>query len=69
LARCKKYRLASLATGALLMAALAGCYNPRFPSESPTASPPPENQQDSSRNHVVRDRRDGAAGSGSSTRY
>lgn len=54
--------------GAALVGALAGCYNPRFPSESPTATPPPENQQDSSQNHVVRDRRDSAAGSGSSTR-
>jgi hypothetical protein len=51
------------------LAALAGCYNPRFPSESPTANPPPENQQDSQQNHVVRDRRDSAAGNGSSSGY
>jgi hypothetical protein len=45
------------------LAALAGCYNPRFPSEDATAAPhdpPPDN--------IVRDRRDSAAGSGSSNR-
>ena len=44
------------------LAALAGCYNPRFPSEDDTAAqdPPPDS--------IVRDRRDSAAGSGSSTR-
>lgn len=51
----------TLATLALL-AGLAGCYNPRFPSDAPSAAtqdnPPPEN--------VVRDRRNEAAGSGSS---
>jgi hypothetical protein len=66
LVRCKKYRLASALAGAILVGALTGCYNPRFPSESPVASPP-ENQQDSSQNPVVRDRRDSAAGSGAST--
>jgi hypothetical protein len=45
------------------LAALAGCYNPRFPSEDSTAS-----QQDPSQDNIVRDRRDSAAGSGSSNR-
>jgi hypothetical protein len=51
-----------------VLAALAGCYNPRFLSESPTASPPPENEQDSQQDPVVRDRRDSAAGNGASSR-
>ena len=45
------------------LAALAGCYNPRFPSEDPTAA-----QQDPPQDNIVRDRRDSAAGSGSSSR-
>jgi hypothetical protein len=47
--------------------ALAGCYNPRYPSETPGAEPLPHetgNSQDTS----VRARRDSAAGSGSSVR-
>jgi hypothetical protein len=47
-----------------LLACLGGCYNPRFPSEAPSAAtqdePPPGN--------VVRDRRNEAAGSGASSR-
>jgi hypothetical protein len=43
------------------LAALAGCYNPRFPSESPSAA-----SQDAQQDNIVRDRRDGAAGSGAS---
>jgi hypothetical protein len=42
-------------------ATLAGCYNPRFPSDSSAA---PQNTQQSD----ARDRRDSAAGSGASVR-
>jgi predicted small lipoprotein YifL len=52
----------SAALAAVLMA-LTGCYNPRFPSEAPGAASTPDTGQD----HVVRDRRDTAAGSGSSS--
>ena len=43
-----------------LFAALSGCYNPRFPSEAPSAA-----TQDDPPANVVRDRRNEAAGSGS----
>ena len=50
-------------TLAAALAALAGCYNPRFPSEDATASP-----QDPPPDSIVRERRDSAAGSGASNR-
>lgn len=46
------------------LAALAGCYNPRFPSESPSAAS--QESQQRPQQEAVRDRRDSAVGSGSS---
>jgi hypothetical protein len=46
------------------LAALAGCYNPRFPSESPSAAS--QESQQRQQQDAVRDRRDSAVGSGSS---
>ena len=55
----------------LLLAAacltLAGCYNPRYPSETPGAEAVPH-ETGNSQETSVRARRDGAAGSGSSSR-
>jgi hypothetical protein len=56
-------RLGFMSRSAILMfalATLAGCYNPRFPSDSSAA--PQDNQQSD-----ARDRRDSAAGSGASS--
>jgi hypothetical protein len=47
------------------LAALAGCYNPRFPSESPSAAS--QESQQRRQQEAVRDRRDSAVGSGSSS--
>ena len=48
--------------------ALAGCYNPRYPSEVPGAEAVPHETGNSQETSVrYRDRRDGAAGSGSSS--
>ncbi|MFN2643438.1 MAG: hypothetical protein ABR570_00465 [Burkholderiales bacterium] len=54
-----------LITALAFTASLAGCYNPRYPSETPGAESRPNetgNSQETSR----RDRRDAAAASGSS---
>jgi hypothetical protein len=42
--------------------ALAGCYNPRYPDEAPSAS----SQESQQQKDAGRDRRDSAVGSGSS---
>ena len=47
---------------ALALAALGGCYNPRYPADAPGTERPPEGQQPDSN---VRFRRDSGAGSGS----
>jgi len=47
--------------------ALAGCFNPRYPSETPGAEAVPH-ETGNSQETSVRDRRDSAAGSGSSSR-
>jgi len=47
--------------------ALAGCFNPRYPSETPGAEAVPH-ETGNSQETSVRDRRDSAAGSGSSPR-
>jgi hypothetical protein len=47
--------------------ALAGCFNPRYPSETPGAESLPR-ETGNSQETSVRARRDGAAGSGSSSR-
>jgi hypothetical protein len=55
----------------LTFASLAGCYNPRYPSEVPGAEPVPH-ETGNSQETSVRDRnrnRDGAAGSGASRTY
>ncbi len=49
------------------VSALAGCYNPRYPSETPGAESVPH-ETGNSQETSVRERRDGAAGSGSSVR-
>ena len=49
------------------VSALAGCYNPRYPSEIPGAEAVPH-ETGNSQETSVRARRNGAAGSGSSTR-
>jgi hypothetical protein len=49
------------------VSAFAGCYNPRYPSETPGAEPLPH-ETGNSQETSVRARRDGAAGSGSSAR-
>jgi hypothetical protein len=50
------------------VSALAGCYNPRYPSERPAAEPQgPEMGTYDWQGTNARERRDGAAGSGSST--
>jgi hypothetical protein len=46
-------------------ASLAGCYNPRYPSETPGAESRP-NETSNSQDTSVRDRRNAAAASGSS---
>jgi hypothetical protein len=48
-------------------ASLAGCYNPRFPSETPGAEAVPH-ETGNSQETSVRDRRNAAAASGSSVR-
>jgi hypothetical protein len=55
----------------LTFASLAGCYNPRYPSEVPGAEPVPHETGNSQETSVrERDRnRDGAAGSGASGTY
>jgi hypothetical protein len=50
-----------------VVSALAGCYNPRYPSETPGAEPLPR-ETGNSQETSVRARRDSAAGSGSSVR-
>ena len=47
-----------------LLAAVGGCYNPRYPSESPAAASTPDPES----SHVIRDRRNEAAGAGASSR-
>jgi len=47
--------------------ALAGCYNPRYPSEVPGDRAVPQ-ETSNSQETSVRERRDGAAGSGSTVR-
>jgi hypothetical protein len=48
-------------------AALSGCYNPRYPSEVPGPEARPKETSNSQETSVrERERRDGAAGSGSS---
>ena len=47
---------------ALALAALGGCYNPRYPGDAPGTERPPEGQQPDSN---VRYRRDSGAGAGS----
>ena len=47
------------------LATLAGCYNTRYPSETPGAEPAPR-ETGNSQETSVRDRRDAAAASGSS---
>ena len=49
------------------VSALAGCYNPRYPSEIPGDRAVPQ-ETGNSQETSVRARRDGAAGSGSSSR-
>jgi hypothetical protein len=49
------------------VSALAGCYNPRYPSEIPGDRAVPQ-ETGNSQETSVRARRDGAAGSGSSAR-
>ena len=46
----------------LALAALGGCYNPRYPTDAPGTERAPEGQQPDSN---VRYRRDGGAGAGS----
>jgi len=53
----------------MALAALAGCYTPRFPSESPSAASQESAHRDTQQQNqqdAVRDRRDSAVGSGSS---
>ena len=51
-----------------LVATLAGCYNPRYPSEVPGDRAIPQETGNSQETSVRdRDRRDGAAGSGTTT--
>jgi len=49
-----------------LLAGLAGCYNPRYPSEVPGDRAVPQ-ETGNSQETSVRDRRDGAAASGTTT--
>jgi hypothetical protein len=56
-----------MAIAAAAVCALAGCYNPRYPSETPGAEPAPH-ETGNSQETSVRARRDGAAGSGASVR-
>ena len=59
--------MAKLAIALLTLAALSGCYNPRYPSETPAAESRPDQPGNSQETSVrARDRnRDGAAASGS----
>jgi hypothetical protein len=50
-----------------VVSALGGCFNPRYPSETPGAESVPH-ETGNSQETSVRARRDGAAGSGSSVR-
>ena len=50
-----------------VVSALAGCYNPRYPSETPGAESYPR-ETGNSQETSVRDRRDTAAGSGASVK-
>ena len=60
--------MAKLAIALLALAALSGCYTPRYPSETPGAESRP-NETSNSQDTSVRDRnRDGAAASGSNVR-
>ena len=52
-------------TGSCLLLLLSGCYNPRYPSETPGAEAVPH-ETGNSQETSVRDRRDAAAASGSS---
>jgi len=65
--------MAKYAALLLAAAALAGCYNPRYPSEVPGPEALPRetgNSQETSVREPDRDRnRDGAAGSGASRTY
>ncbi|HKU46481.1 MAG TPA: hypothetical protein VJQ58_06320 [Burkholderiales bacterium] len=48
-------------------AALAGCYNPRYPDKGTDAETP--YRSSAAEDQAARDRRDSAAGSGASRRY
>ncbi|HEY5897204.1 MAG TPA: hypothetical protein VIV54_06550 [Burkholderiales bacterium] len=52
----------------LAVCAFAGCYNPRFPSETPGAEPLPRETGNSQETSARQNRRDSAAGSGASVR-
>jgi hypothetical protein len=56
-----------LIAAAFALAALSGCYNPRYPSETPGAEAVPH-ETGNSQETSVRDRRNAAAASGSSLR-
>jgi len=59
-------RMRLLVTGvSLLLLLLGGCYNPRYPSETPGAEAVPH-ESGNSQETSVRDRRNAAAASGSS---
>ncbi len=51
----------------IALASLAGCYNPRYPSETPGAEPLPRETGNSQETSVRQNRRDSAAGSGASS--
>jgi hypothetical protein len=52
----------------LAAGALGGCYNPRYPSETPGAEPLPRESGNSQESSVRDPRRDGAAGSGTTVK-
>ena len=54
-------------TGFCFLVLLGGCYNPRYPSETPGAEAVPH-ETGNSQETSVRDRRDAAAASGSSVK-
>jgi predicted small lipoprotein YifL len=58
--------LITVATAAAALVSLAGCYTPRFPSESPSAASQESAHRDTQQQNATRDRRDSAVGSGSS---
>jgi len=53
----------------LAISALAGCYNPPYPSQGPGAAEPLPHEASTPQDTQYRARRDSAAGSGSSRTY